>query len=83
MTAPGVTYGSWMVASLDFTGKRAVCSCQWGAVRQVAVAALVGGSSQGCGGCRMTPRPRAVAGRLSPEIIAEFTSGRRRHRDDI
>ena len=77
---PGAIFGEWTVAALDSTAKRATVLCSCGTVRQVAVDALLDGSSQGCGGCRMTPRPRAVAGRPSPEIAAEFTSGRARHR---
>jgi hypothetical protein len=80
MIAPGATFGSWKVAALDPTGKRATCLCSCGTARQIAIDALLDGSSQGCGGCKATPRPRAVAGRPSAEIVAEFANRRRRHR---
>ena len=80
MIAPGATFGSWTVASVDSLGRRAVCSCACGLVREVAVAALMDGSSVGCG-CRATPRPSsAPQSRVSETVAAEFASARRRHR---
>ena len=77
--APGAVINSWTIAALDSTGKRALCSCACGTVREIAVAALMDGSSTGCG-CRQTPRPRAAPqSRVSEMVSSEFAAGRARH----
>jgi hypothetical protein len=59
----GQQFGAWTVINADATGKRALCSCSCGAIREVAVAALLDGISIGCGDCRkMAPRPRLAGG---------------------
>jgi len=87
MIAPGATFGSLTVAALDSTGKRATCLCSCGTVRQVAVDALLDGSSQGCGGCRPLPRSSPVTPKRSPfaaELVAAERQGARgRHRGRI
>ena len=80
MIAPGVTYGSWTIASVDPLGKRATAQCACGTVAQISTDALTSGASSGCG-CRQTPRPRSAPQSRAAEFVAgEFASGRRRHR---
>jgi hypothetical protein len=45
----GQQFGSWEVLGLDAAGRRAGCRCCCGTVREVAVTALVDGTSRSCG----------------------------------
>ena len=74
MSAPdlaGRRFGSWTVLGADPTGKRIVCRCACGRVRQVALAALELGESLSCG---CAPLPQDQQGKFRAE--AEL---RRRH----
>jgi hypothetical protein len=46
---PGHTFGAWTILNTTPQSRRANCACKCGAIRQVAFAALVDGSSESCG----------------------------------
>jgi hypothetical protein len=82
--AGGQTFGAWVVARVDPSGKRALVVCACGTAREVGAAALLKGESVGCG-CRATPRlsPDAFrpASKFSTELAAlEGRSSSKWHR---
>jgi hypothetical protein len=70
----GTAFGSWTVASLDPSGKRATCACVCGSIRVIAVAALASGSAVGSCGCRVPPREHFAE-------LREEAARQRRRRD--
>jgi hypothetical protein len=72
-----VGYGRWTVLQVDAVGRRALCVCVCGEVRQLAVAAIRDGSVvRGCGSCSssLDPTKRAEA---KPTFAAYAPVGRR------
>ena len=75
-------FGRWAVINTDTVGKRALCRCDCGALREIAIAALADGSttSCGCGPSRSRPPTRrgastfasAIAGAESGAAIQTF-----------
>ena len=62
--AGGQTFGAWIVAKVDPSGKRALCVCACGMAREVGAAALLNGESVGCG-CSATPAIKPKGARTS------------------
>jgi hypothetical protein len=68
----GQTFGAWIVAKVDPSGKRALVVCACGTAREVGAAALLNGDSLGCG-CRSTPaiKPSARTLGFAAELAAQ------------
>jgi hypothetical protein len=76
-----LAFGSWTLIQTDSLGKRALCRCICGAVREVSIEALESGVSRGCG-CSARDASPGAAGQATFAATAaaeQFVArGRRR-----
>lgn len=73
-------FGAWTLIRFDAVGKRAVCRCRCGVVREVAADALRGGLTTSCEGCasRGSPieRENTFASRLTADQGFDARTGK-------
>ncbi len=76
-----LAFGSWTLIQTDSLGKRALCRCACGAVREVSIEALESGATRGCG-CSAGDASLGVVGQatFAATAAAERIVARGRHR---
>jgi hypothetical protein len=70
--APVQRFGRLIVLSIDATGKRSVCSCDCGNIRQFSVEAIRDGAIRSCGCGLKSQQPGAAA----PTALPDWRPGR-------
>jgi hypothetical protein len=70
----GRRYGAWITIRADATGRRILCACACGTVREVGLEALQSGQSQGCGCSRTFTAPKPPAANRAPGFAADLAA---------